>query len=187
MDLQSPQKKKMNKIIAVDIDDVIADLVTEWLRLYNSDYGDNLVPERITSWGAISSETKCGDKMYEYLNYPKLYSGVLPVEKSFWGINNLRMMGYRVVFATASWHSEKIKWVKDNKFMDNEDDLVITRDKSLVRSSFLIDDRPKNIRDFKDTGILFTKPWNKDFKWDNRCNNWDEVVSYFKKQRSIWD
>jgi len=37
-------------IIAVDVDDVIIDLVPMWLHFYNNDYKDNLSKNDITDW-----------------------------------------------------------------------------------------------------------------------------------------
>ena len=36
--------------IAVDVDDVVADLITEWLKRYNHDYNDTKTPADITQW-----------------------------------------------------------------------------------------------------------------------------------------
>jgi len=37
-------------VIAVDVDDTVADLVTPWLARYNRDFDDTLEKESITSW-----------------------------------------------------------------------------------------------------------------------------------------
>ena len=91
----------MKKIIAVDVDDVVANLVHEWLRLYNFEYGDTLSEEDIKTW-SIGSYTRIGDEMYEYLNIPELYNRVFPIVDSRSGVDTLRRLGFRVVFVTAS-------------------------------------------------------------------------------------
>ena len=57
--------------IAIDVDDVTADLVSVWLDKYNLDHNNSLSEKDIKTWD-IGSHTKIGDKMYEYLKYNQI-------------------------------------------------------------------------------------------------------------------
>src|SRR5512137_1810696 len=90
------------KTIAMDVDDVCAMLSETWVAKYNKDWNDNLKVNEITEW-AIEKFVKpeCGKRIFSYLDNPKLYDSVQPVEGARKGIKALRSMGYRVVFVTS--------------------------------------------------------------------------------------
>ena len=56
-------------LIGVDVDEVVADLISEWLRRYNVKWNDTLKPEDIHGW-AISDFVKpeCGKAIYHLLS-----------------------------------------------------------------------------------------------------------------------
>ena len=58
--------------VAVDVDDVCADLLTEWLYRYNLEYEDNLTVADVDRWD-LSEQVKpeCGKKIYNYLRDPE--------------------------------------------------------------------------------------------------------------------
>jgi 5'-nucleotidase len=71
-------------IILVDVDSTIADLVPEWLRIYNKIYNDNLTIDDITSWAIHKfAKPECGDKIYDILRMDTLYESVRPIEGAF--------------------------------------------------------------------------------------------------------
>ncbi len=171
----------MKKIIAVDVDDVVADLVNEWLRKYNEDHHDSLKEDDILTWD-IASYTKIGSKIYEYLKRRDLYDNVVPILGASWGIEKLREFGFRVIFVTNSTpeHSGvKYEWLKKYKMISSRDDYVEAADKSLILSNYLIDDNPKNIINFKGQGTVFTKSWNKSLRGYLRFPDWCGVINYF--------
>jgi len=50
--LNGIEQKDSLGIVAVDVDEVIANLLEEWLKRYNRDFSDNLTIEKITkNWG----------------------------------------------------------------------------------------------------------------------------------------
>lgn len=176
------------KIIAVDVDDVVADLISEWLRYYNNDYNDNVTVDDIKSWN-IHEYVKCGIKIYDYLDKPRLYDTVIPVENSIWGVNTLREMSYRVVFVTSTninQNGQKLMWLQKYTFLPNqvkfERDYVEAVDKSLVYCDYLIDDKPDNIINSRGKGLLFTRPHNQDSKL-LRVENWYDVIKFFTNEK----
>jgi len=74
-------------IIAVDVDGVIVDLVTPWLRRYNLDYNDDLTPESIQDWEVDKFvKIECGERIYKYIENPDIYYEALPIKDSLWGV-----------------------------------------------------------------------------------------------------
>jgi 5'(3')-deoxyribonucleotidase len=57
----------MKKRIAFDQDQVLADLLTEWVSRYNTEYNDNLRPEDIKNWNWHNLvKPECGKKIYNH-------------------------------------------------------------------------------------------------------------------------
>ncbi len=140
-------------IIACDVDGVVADLFASWLAKYNKDYNDTLTPDKITEWDvSLFVKPECGEKIYDYLRHGDLYDEVPVIEGALEGVEELRMLGHRVVFVTTcvkEMTDPKWNWLEKRGFLPhgryNQDDLVIAADKLLVDAQLLIDDRAKTV------------------------------------------
>ena len=173
-------------LIFVDVDDVCADLVTEWIRCYNADKDYNLKVEDITSWDIWKHvDPTVATGIYDYLLIPELYYNIVPIEGSLDGVRELRDMGHRVVFATTAntiQMKPKHEWLSGFGFFEGGDprkDYITVGDKSLLFGDLLIDDGVHNIDGFNDSGIVFARPWNKECEHSDKyvyAYNWDNVV-----------
>jgi 5'-nucleotidase len=173
-------------IVCVDVDGVCADLLPAWLQKYNSDYDDNLTPEDITEWNLHPFvKPECGEKIYKYLHDSDLYLSVQTIPGALRGVQMLRELNHRVIFLTACVGAEmaaaKIDWMFDHGFLHTPryfgmSDLIIAKEKRLIRADVLVDDYPENLREFWGEKILFDAPYNKDAKY-NRANDWAGVVT----------
>lgn len=180
---------KNNKIIALDVDDTILDLMGMWLNYYNLDYGDNLSPESITDWSIdLFVKPECGKKIYDYIKEPYVFRASKPIDGALDGIKWLREKGFRVIYITASNpNGSKEKWLKENGFWETENDFYQAYDKSLIMANALLDDKFDNITNFKyGQGYLFSRPWNLKFDYKNRVNSWDEFLREISI-RFMWD
>jgi 5'(3')-deoxyribonucleotidase len=172
----------MKDIIAVDVDDVVCDLISTWISRYNFDYKDNLNKNSITDWdiGRFVLPS-CGKKIYKYIEDPSIYNDCQPIEDSLEAINLLKKMG-RVIFVTSptiGCAGRKYVWLKDHGYIDKLNDYVEARDKSLIKYSYLIDDGLHNVKNNKNS-YLFSQPWNTRFDYPNRINNWREFIDMKK-------
>jgi 5'-nucleotidase len=171
----------MSKIIGLDVDDVVCNLVDYWLQVYNLEYDDWVSETDIKSW-TINKYVKCGDKIYDYLKYPSLYDGVRPVEDAGLGIRCLRELGFRIVFITASTPEQagrKYKWLCDYGMIEHRREYIEALDKSLIKTDYLIDDNPENVIGASGRGIIFTREWNKFLEDYSRVDNWIDIIKYF--------
>lgn len=153
-------------IIAVDVDGVLADLDTEWLRRYCLESGDNLTPDKLTSWD-IDEQVKPGwrNRLYEILNDPLIYSSVKPYPGALEAVQELRKLG-RVIFVTstpAAHLESKFRWLVTHGFLEMKDikDYFPVSDKHLVKADILLDDRVKNVEDFPQLAYLVQRHHNK--------------------------
>ena len=168
-------------IIGVDVDDVVADLVSEWLRLYNIEHKDNVWIDQIKTW-EIFDFVKCGHAIYDFLKLPTLYDNMQPISDAKWGVDMLRKGGHRVVFITScvlGQFDQKWTWLKRNGFLDDKlhaNDFIAATDKILLNVDLMIDDKPGTVEAFEERGLLFKRPWN------NGVATWKSIVADYVRQ-----
>lgn len=167
------------KVIALDVDDVCADLITEWIRRYNIEWGDNLLPENITQWELEKCvKPECGRRIFEILHEPDLYEYVCPMPGARSAVYELLGRGHRVVYVTACVQGtmdRKLQWLLDWDFLTKKNyrtDFIVAGDKSLIMADYLFDDRPLNVETFKwGRGVLVERPHNQSCKWPHRVRS----------------
>lgn len=154
-------------LVAVDVDDTVADLLGEWLRRYNEASGDTLLPEDIDRWhlpDLLKDDWKANPaRFYGLLADADVYRHVLPIMGARKAVRRFKDAGCRVVFVShCSSGSEvhKLAWLRRYGFVDNEKDFVSARDKSLIAADYLIDDGPHNVASFKGQAFLVNQPHN---------------------------
>lgn len=177
--------KKETKIIFVDVDDVCARLSEVWLGRYNKDYNDNLTDKDLTDWNIDKFvKPECGLKIYHYLKDPGIYDEVVPRDGSIEGVNILRELGYKVLFATScpiEVAGRKFHWLKQYDYIKKERDYIEIRDKSLLKGEYMLDDSYDNVSGFTGYSYLLTRPWNKNRLWYHRVIDWNEFISIMKE------
>ena len=156
-------------IIAVDVDDVCADLLGEWLNRINRDY-QYLQPKRtredVTQWD-MSGLVPDGENVYQYLQEPDLYDHVRPIPGALQAVLALRAAGHRVIFVTScvkGQYDAKERWLVEHGFLDDaysQPDFYPAKDKSLIHADVLIDDGAHNLATFKGHKILIDQPHNR--------------------------
>jgi 5'-nucleotidase len=177
-------------LIMVDVDGVVADLHSVWYKLYNEEYGDDLTHERVTDWEVHKFvKPECGKHIYTYLDIPGLYDEVKPIDGALTGVQYIRNLGHRVVFATSglSQAYAKYLWLESKGFEPGNwgSDFVSVHDKSLLKGNLLVDDAFHNVQAFSSrTSILFTYPHNANAAWyGHRAKNWHEVTQIINSYR----
>lgn len=182
-----------NKTILLDIDDVVADLITPWLSWYNAKYVDNLKIKSITDWN-IDKFVKpvCGRHIYDFPSDPNVYKWLVkPIKGARRVIKELRANGNRVVFVTA--FNKKVKggvklnWLNLHGFNVMPYDYLELNDKSIVQGDLFIDDGWHNISTSSvENAYLYTRPWNLKYDYDKRVGNWKEIAKLCGVKVGIW-
>lgn len=180
------------KIVIVDVDAVSADIHHQWLKKYNEDYKDTLCVEVINDWDMTKFvKPECGKGIYKYLNDPKLYDEMPPIEGALAGVDALRQRDWRVVFCTSTplgSSGRKLTWLREHGFLPQRPGGIDTSpspdyfegaDKSLLRGHLIIDDYLENLRTFPGDKIAFAQPWNvlATEMGIPRAKGWDEVLN----------
>lgn len=174
----------LRKVIAIDQDDVVADLVGKWIHTYNKDFNDNLTKKDITSWNIASCvKSECGIQIYDYLKQPGFYADLEVIEGSREVIEHLTEF-YDIYFVTSamafpSSFNDKYTWLRTYFPFVPADRIVFCGDKRIVRADYLIDDSPRNLLDFDGIPIVYDTPYNQNVDIGVRVNNWNEILQYF--------
>lgn len=178
-------------IIACDVDGVIADINTEWLRRYNFDYDDNVQYDEITAWKMDKFvKPECGKKIFEYLHAPDFYDNVVPYPGALEGLWALREFGHEIVFVTycvgPKMAAAKIQWMLDHNVIPSPshvgmNDVILAKRKDMIRADMLIDDYDKNLEGFEGRKLLFDQPWNRHDYELARVKGWGDVVRYVER------
>ena len=170
----------MNRpVILVDMDSVIVDLMSEWHRRYNEDYGDDLTVDRLLTWETERYvKPECGLKIYDYLDEPGLFLNLRPLPGA---IESLRRLHERfdIVIVTSSRmnaYAEKEQWVERHLPFIGRKNLIFAHRKELIRGEMLFDDAPHNLLAFQQTGrtaVAMDYPYNRHVPGP-RVKNWNE-------------
>lgn len=165
----------------VDMDGVIAALTAEWVKRYNSDYNDNLKPSDITMWN-WHSLTKCGKKIYEYLDDPSIFRN-LPVIKDSQSVLYEMSKDCEIVIVTSPFNMAnalpKDQWLDEHFPFIGKDKRMFVGDKSLADVDYLLDDKPKNLEQGNFIPLIYSAPHNKDEKRFTRIKNWQHMRLYY--------
>jgi 5'-nucleotidase len=154
-------------IVAVDVDEVCANMIAEWLRRYNRAYDDNLRPDDIRGWAmAPQVKPECGNRIYEFLNQPGFYDCVEPIDGALEAVNTMRAEGHRVLFVSScvvGTVDSKVRWLQAHDFLpagNSVKDFIAATDKSLIGADVLFDDHILNVEAFPGFAFLVTVPHN---------------------------
>lgn len=170
----------MKRVVAVDQDQVLADLLTPLLSRYNALYKDSLKPEDIKSWD-IDKYTKCGNAVYDLFDDYELFRWLPVIEHSQEVMKELNKKYdvYVVTSATSIKESlvAKVEWINEHFPFIPDSNIVLCGDKSIIHADIMIDDGIHNLRKFKgERKLLFDAPHNRNNDEFERVNNWLEIA-----------
>jgi 5'-nucleotidase len=173
-------------VIAIDVDGVVFDLVSEVLRRYNKDWDDHLAVSDITQWDVSKfAKPECGVKIYEYFEMPDAYEQALPVQNAYHGLLEIAKDGHRIVFVTTAAPGTagvKQHILSDYGYLKDRKNYVECADKSLIKADVLVDDGIHNLRHFSGERVIFDQPWNRHESiggaW--RAKDWEDVVKIIR-------
>ena len=181
----------MNKfVVAVDVDNVVNDLVEKLIELYNRTYSANLKFEDFTNYDFF----KClqyddAQRLMDLFDERELWDSLSPRDGAQRGIKHFINRGYDVYFATNAspitfpW---KVEWLRKYFSMVPEKNIICINNKGLLQANVLIDDNIDNLlsSQYYDR-VCMDYAWNRDVHDEvyaiNRAHNWDEIVEVVDK------
>jgi len=187
--------------IAIDMDEVIADALSEHLLRYNRDFHPDHTTTPLTLadlhgrwlWDAVPP-ARVRD-LERYMLSDDFFR-VLPVMPHAQRVLARLQTRYDVFIASAAMEvpssfTAKYQWLAEHFPFIPTSHIVFCGDKSILRADFLIDDNPRQLRLFEGRepnihpgqphreGILYTSPANINLTGYRRVNNWLDVETMF--------
>ena len=164
------------KIFVVDLDGVLRDIFSQMVKLYNSEFGENLQPEDVKEYDVEVSFPKAhaayGSSYKYFFETHSDYIFVLspPMKGAVEAMKNLKKCG-KVIIATIqpSTHNKilALKWLDfhgipydEIRFVDSKADIVC---------DYFIEDYPKNMEGAGGFKVLIDAPYNRDVE---EANGW---------------
>lgn len=112
-------------------------------------------------------KSKCGNKIYEYLNEPGLFSVLKPLPHAIEVLERLSGR-FDILIVTSSpsvnAYREKEEWVLQNLPFISRNNLIFAHRKEMIMGDLLFDDAPHNLQGFLDTGrvaVAMDYPYNR--------------------------
>ena len=178
------KKSDPPKRICVDMDEVMADSITEHLARYNRDYQDNITKDDLRGkwiWDVVAIDRH--PRLEEYLRSDDFFA-VLDVMPDAQRVLGRLQQHYEVFIASAAMEvptsfNAKYRWLARHFPSIPATHIVFCGDKSILRADYLIDDNPRQLRRFVGEGILYDAPHNIAVKGFRRVCNWLEIEEFF--------
>jgi 5'(3')-deoxyribonucleotidase len=172
------------KRIAVDMDEVMADAVTEHLLRYNRDHGEQITKDDLHGkwlWDVVTVDRH--PMLEAYLRSGDFFS-VLEVMPESQRVMRALQDRYEVFIATAAMEvptsfEQKFRWLGQHFPFIPASHIVYCGDKGILRADYLIDDNPRQLRRFQGEGILYSSPHNVHETGYRRVKDWLEVEALF--------
>ncbi len=170
--------------IAIDMDEVLADTLAQFLAEYNREFGENITKAELSARKLV--EIIPADRRARLRHYalsPGFFRDLPLMPGSAEVFAELRER-YEVFIATAAMEfpssfNEKYEWIKA-RFHDFPDShIVFCGDKSIIAADFLLDDSPRHFDRFAGQGFLFTAPHNRAETRYPRLHDWADVRRQF--------
>ena len=177
-------------IILVDMDGALADfelgIVNGWQKRFPH---IPFVPlsERKSFYVRLDYPEELRSRVDDIINSPGFFLNLEPISHGLQAVREMQNAGHTVVICTApitrfeNCVPEKYHWIANNLGREYTRQIIMTKDKTLVRGEVLVDDRPEIDGACKPTWehVVFDAPYNRQIKHKRRLTdwrNWREVI-----------
>lgn len=170
--------------ICVDMDEVMADTLSEHLRRYNREFDESLTPDDLAGkhfWEVAPVDRQ--QQLRAFLDAEDFFED-LPLIPGAQEVLKQLTARFEIFIATQAMVvpnslGPKYRWLQRHFPFIPPTNYVFCGNKSILLADYLIDDLPKNLQRFQGTGLLYSAPHNLLATGFARVNNWQEVADYF--------
>ncbi len=169
------------KIVLIDMDGTVADFEKGFVE---SAKNNNWIVEKTKNKMHLKiSGDKDQEKRYFITSEKNFYLNLEPIFGAVEAVKEiLADKNFEVFFCTSplikykNCVPEKYQWIEKYFGLEATKKIIITRDKTLVKGDYLIDDKPEILGAVKNPDwehIYFTQPYNKNLR-GKRITDWKE-------------
>jgi 5'(3')-deoxyribonucleotidase len=163
--------------LGIDVDDVVLDLLTPWLKRIARAVGDGVkephwTPDDLTQW-EFWKDLGVEESLVWSTLTPDLYNDALPFPGVIEALREIRDMGHQVVFVTSTQSLDefvaKQRWLIRHGVGTLNDEFkgvgkwseIKTKGDPSLHLDWLVDDYVGNLEKFTGYGVLVTRPHNR--------------------------
>ena len=184
------------RVILLDMDDVLCDLTGPWIELLNKRHGTTITREDLVVWHIgralpLKFPSLTSSDIYAPLDEPGFFRKLPMMSGAKTALEDMKTLGWRAVIVTSlpviKHHpgqvvQEKSEWIEEH--LDGLvalRDIVITHQKYLVKGDVLVDDAAHNLTSYPGPTIAFDRPWNRKIQTTSRIHHWNEGINVLKE------
>ena len=180
-------------IIKIDMDGVIRNIIPTMLKIYNSEFNENLketditvynvntsFPKFISERGKLASDAFFVDKAKEIFLDSDSFIGAKEA------IDMLHRAGHKIIICTWQITYEAKQYTLE--FLENNkiyyDDICFTKDKQLIKSDVIIDDNIEFLeKDLSNKKVCISAAYNQEWNYDRYETLYSFVLDFLKIQK----
>jgi len=167
------------KRIAIDMDDVLADITTRLIEITNERRNTNYQKDQLKD-PAIFQEYYAEYKQVRECLYETGMFRNLPVFEDAQDVVKKLQEHYEVFIVSAATEfpkslTEKLEWLEEHFPTIGWEHTVFCGHKHMIKADYLIDDHEKNLVKFEGTPLLFDAPHNYHLEGYQRVYSWKEI------------
>jgi len=171
--------------IAIDMDEVMADALTEHLRRYNAAYGTSITPGELSGRHLEQCIPPAHRDAAEAMLDASFFEDLAVLPDCQEVVRELAGR-YDVFIASAAMDvpcsfDAKYRWLQRHFPFIPPANIVFCGDKTIVDADYLIDDRARHFANFKGQPLLFSAPHNAGEARYTRVGSWKEVRDHFAR------
>ena len=172
------------KSIAIDMDNVIADVATHFIAWYEKETGIRVAPETLVGVPEVEAFP---DKIIRKFLFTPGFFRTVPVMAGAKDAVRRLMENFDVYIVSAAMEfpqslSEKYEWLQEHFPEISWRHIIFCGDKSVINTDFMIDDHVKNLDHFKGKTFLYTAGHNIHIDRHTRVNDWKEVIHLLEQE-----
>ena len=169
--------------IAIDMDEVVADVIPKFTDLYEQHFGVRPTPE--SYHGRKLYEHEDAQFLRDALHEPGFFRD-LPVMDNAVEVVRELYQHYDIYFVSAAMefpHSfrDKYDWLDEHFAFIPWKNWVFCGKKNIIGTDYLIDDHVRNLQTFRGTGLLYTASHNVHNRDYQRVDDWLAIRQYFRE------
>ncbi|MDP8959299.1 MAG: hypothetical protein M3N51_08925 [Actinomycetota bacterium] len=177
----------MSLRLGIDLDGVVADFNSGWIRRYNQDFGAELRSDAVQVWDGLHELTHFPD-MKQFWAWAQGHGGgsifrrLEPYEGALEALRRLDREGHEVVILSSKprWAvHDTFAWIADQRLPTCE--VHLTEAKWRVPCDVYLEDAPHQLAKIHDSRpealtCRYVRPWNRPLLGVRDVQDWDEFV-----------
>lgn len=179
---------KTKKRIAIDMDNVMADVVSQFIIWYERETGHLMKVEDmvgINETAAFPDPKLARGFLYQpgFFRNPPVMEDCVEVMKKLNEQYEVYIVSAAMEFPNSL--GEKYEWLQEHFPFITWHQFVLCGSKAVIKADYMIDDHLKNLDFFDGEKLLFTAPHNAHITRYTRVNNWKEVAELLLKEELV--